>query len=260
MRALWNACLRGKGAKSVSEAQRGTTLTDRSGFSINGVNENSAIESATGLTGVSWEILDQRCRAADSGLHFDKSKLIDYRSTVWAGDPMAIHRMSMNGFIRPDQTVKQVILTDNQKVLDMGLTHQRLAHPLLLAIQAFEVEYAKNEKKVSFAGFEESDVVKIEIEGQKYEIRGKAMASIAAMIGIRPASGESAKGMIQGSPFDDHFGANWIVQIKNIATGKSLEIDALTPYLIKRYGFYQGGDFRVAPEKIAEFFGMAPQK
>jgi len=37
-------------------------------------------------------------------------------------------------------------------------------------------------------------------------------------------------------------------------------MDALTPHMVYRYGFYQGGKYRTDPKRIIEFFGIRPSK
>ena len=89
---------------------------------------------------------------------------------------------------------------------------------------------------------------------EKYLITGIPMGRL-----IKPKK-RSGWGIMatQGSPFHDDIQANWIVTIRH-ATSKTkvLTIDALTPHLMYRYGFYQGGFYRKSgPQDIAKFFGL----
>jgi len=72
-------------------------------------------------------------------------------------------------------------------------------------------------------------------------------------------SGWTGRG-VQGSFFNDELFSNNVYVIEKVAPApgeqKSFAIDGLTPHLIHRYGFYQGGEYRQGPDAIAKFFGI----
>ena len=60
----------------------------------------------------------------------------------------------------------------------------------------------------------------------------------------------------QESPFEDGTKANCNVKVANVATGKELGYSLLVPYMVERYGFYEGKGtpYRVDPAKVLEVF------
>lgn len=74
--------------------------------------------------------------------------------------------------------------------------------------------------------------------------------------GYTALSGPVGHSELQGSPFNDEYFTNYVLAISKKGTDQKIVVDGLTPYLIYRYGFYQGGEFRVSPEDIARFFQL----
>jgi len=136
-------------------------------------------------------------------------------------------RDSGAGFLGEDESLLEVMAEDNAYVVDkLRMTHQDIAHPLhvIRRIAEMGLYRAKN----------------IEFNGQPLQILA-----------------QFTKGT-QQSPFDDgtKHGAN--VQITNLKTGKKLLVGLLVPYMIERYGFYEGKGtpYRVEPKDVIDVFGL----
>ncbi len=181
----------------------------------------------------------------------------------WKGDPWRnsnkLHsRVSSDGFLNVGQNLRDVLLSDNETANDLKLTHQQIAQPLLEAIEKYEQASETPRQTASetpSVPFTFKDYTRTE---RHYVITGLPMGHL---VKSKMKSGWGVDGT-QGSPFHDDLHANWILKIQRLSTGDKplgppLTIDALTPYLIYRYGFYQGGQFRASgPVEIAQFFGL----
>jgi hypothetical protein len=60
----------------------------------------------------------------------------------------------------------------------------------------------------------------------------------------------------QESPFQDDTRTDSDARVENLDNGKSLEFSLLVPYMIERYGFYEGKGtkYRVEPRQVLEVF------
>jgi hypothetical protein len=138
--------------------------------------------------------------------------------------------------------------------LGLGTNHQKVAEPLLTAIETFETQNSKVQGPVPFM-----------YNGKNYFIEGRimgigrlrAVSQQGSQWDRQPKdqfkSGWVSDG-IQGSFFNDDLFGNWEYRIRDAAGTKEILGDALTPHLIHRYGFYQSGKYRMDPEKIIAFF------
>jgi hypothetical protein len=136
---------------------------------------------------------------------------------------------SVAGFLGPDEALLDVLAMDNEFVADRhGLTHQELARHLHLvgAIALKHVPWG---------------------DSKEYEFRyhGRLM-SVAR---------QSWKGL-QFSPFLDGTSTDTDVTVTNRTHGKQLKYSLLVPYMIERYGFYEGKGtpYRVEPRDVLEVF------
>jgi hypothetical protein len=141
--------------------------------------------------------------------------------------------LSGKGFLGKDERLLDVLVEDNRYVVDkLGLTHQELARHLhVLGALAGKHAAAKP--------------VEIAYHGRKLRIR--AIVS---------------KGF-QDSPFKDGTKTNCNATVENLGNGKRLGYSLLVPYMIERYGFYEGKGtpYRVEPRKVLDVLEfLAPAK
>lgn len=184
-------------------------------------------------------------------------------------------KLSNEGFILEDDSLRDWLLKDNRTVRSFGLTHQQVALPVLRALDAFQENWVKGNPV-------ENGVV-FKIDGQAYTVRGQGMmdkelASLAgrqdakADLHFRPfrkrepvqertksaycRSGWLGTGALQGTPFNDDLYTDLVIQITN-PKGETQIIDGITPHMAYRYGFYQGNPkYRTDPKEIIAFFGL----
>lgn len=240
-------------------------------FLIAGVNCDQTITTSPTLTGVQWRYLSLRARG-----HVDHGQwgLFDKDKPEWKGISTVFSRVSGEGLLarKPEYlrheddnvenqkkaygAMQELLTKDNRGVRNLGLTHQQIASPLLSAIEA----YTQKDQSI------------VDIGGERFEISSKQMEGSVDFTNPddknfeenfqklrRNQSGWTGRG-VQGSPFNDEIFSNRIYTIKrlNPAPGQvpSITIDGITPHLIYRYGFYQGGTYRTEPSTIANFFGL----
>jgi len=222
-------------------------------FVVGGTNSNDTIQNMATLTGVPLDTLTERAMPTKGGgtAHFASE---DWENGPFKGVRFPFIRRSHAGHLYPDQTLRSVLLKDNTTVLQKHhLTHQQVAEPLLLALKAYENAHASKK------GSEQDELVAtFSYGGRTYQVSGKNMGGSYTLLGKGPKPFQSGwVGMgTQGSIFNDDLFANWEATITDQQTGQTLSIDALTPHMIYRYGFYQGGPYRTAPTTIIEFFGL----
>ncbi|PWU20943.1 MAG: hypothetical protein C5B49_03380 [Bdellovibrio sp.] len=228
---------------------------DRSkGFLVGGVNSDEVIETMPTLTGDTLEELDGRSESwkGSKGLW----KVIFNRLF-----PDNHHRrMSGDGFRKSGVGTRLQLLLDNRLVRSLGFTHQEVADPLIEVIR----EVQRRGVKITDLTPEWREVEIIEIDGRKYRVKIEIMpggGSVHPYRGLEAISGWRSDSLptTQGSFFNDHLFSNWAFEIEN-EEGEILKGDALTPQLIWRYGFYQGGPYRMEPEDIIRFFRLTPGK
>lgn len=134
---------------------------------------------------------------------------------------------STAGFLGPDESLIEVLASDNRYVVDqLGLTHQQLAQHL----------------RVLAAIAEKTD-------GQEFLYRGSRFRATA----------QYSRGY-QLSPFRDGTKTNVDITLENLTNGEKLEYSLLVPLMIERYGFYEGRGtaYRVEPARIVAILGLAP--
>jgi hypothetical protein len=137
------------------------------------------------------------------------------------------HR-SEKGFLGPTEGLLDVLAADNAYVVDeLGLTHQELAKHLH-AIKAL-------------GGFEPKEVV---YHGRRFKVEL-----------------DTFKGF-QLSPFLDDTKTNEDAHVENLDNGKKINYSCLVPFMIERYGFYEGKGtpYRVEPRDVIEVFDFLKEK
>src|SRR5262245_31575792 len=138
------------------------------------------------------------------------------------------------GFLGPKEQLIDVLATDNQYVVDeLGLTHQELAKHL----------HAMG----TIGLWKQTQEVEFTYPGRKFKVKAD------------PTSGS------QPSPFRDGTGSGDNVAVHNLDNGKKLEYALLVPYMIERYGFYEGKgtSYRVEPKQVValfDFLKVRPKK
>src|SRR5262249_32376551 len=122
------------------------------------------------------------------------------------------------GFLGPKEKLLDVLAADNRYVVDtLGLTHQELAqhlHPM-----------------GTIALWKQTQEVQFTYRGRRFKVKAG------------PTSGT------QPSPFRDGTNSGTNITVHNLDNGKKLEYALLVPYMIERYGFYEGKGtpYRVEP-------------
>ncbi len=141
---------------------------------------------------------------------------------------------STAGFLGADEKLLDVLAADNKYVVDeLGLTHQELARHL---------------HAMGTIGFWQMDQKKAESEflyhGRRFKVR------LLLTAGSQP------------SPFLDETASGANAVVENLDNGKKLDYALLVPYMIERYGFYEGKGtpYRVDPKKMGEVFDFLEKK
>jgi hypothetical protein len=125
------------------------------------------------------------------------------------------------GFLGKDENLLKVLAMDNKYVVDeQRLTHQELARHLHAV-----------------------GIIAAESAGQEFLYHGRRFQAQ-----YFPTRG------YQFSPFNDGTKTNAEALVENIETGKQIKFSLLLPYMIERYGFYEGAgtSYRVDPAKVLE--------
>lgn len=179
-------------------------VTTAEGFNIGGRNESSLIRSLTSLNGVSIDSLERRMRSG------------------------------MTEFLGRNESLLEVMVTDNDTVLGMGLTHQQIADFL-----SYFGEAAR------FAADQTGQTPRlIQFNGRTY--------TYGVSRGMRT--------IVLASPFGDGaYGAQNEV-IVCLDDGSKIHESVLMPTLIRNYGFYGGrAAGGIGPTQIAEMAGFIPR-
>lgn len=199
-------------------------------FIINGVNNSSTLKSLDTITGLSLSELEKRMLPDDRT--FKELKSGEYHGS----------NPDFGGFIKEGEKLKDILVKDNDFVLNAGYTHQDLAKPLFKIMNS-----------VAMSGKHRLSTLYFSMDGNKYSV---------ILTGFP---------MLQDSPFNDGIsipGTNFALrklmsdepipeQSKEYFTrdDKFFSFCSLHPYLISRYGFYEGNvRLRINPEKIISFF------
>jgi hypothetical protein len=138
---------------------------------------------------------------------------------------------SSAGFLGKDEKLLDVLAADNDLVLkELGLTHQELAKHL-------HAVGALGEK--NGGGF-----AQFTYQGQKFKVK------VTAYRGF------------MDSPFKDGTRTNKSASVENLDNGKTLEMSLLVPYMVERYGFYEGTGtpYRVDPRQAVAVLGFLAAK
>jgi hypothetical protein len=141
---------------------------------------------------------------------------------------------SKAGFLGKNEKLLDVMAADNQYVVDeRGSTHQELAKHLhaMGAVWLWQLKNKQGEKEFRY-------------HGRKFKVTGVATRGF------------------QDSPFDDGTRSGSNVTIHNLSNGKKLRYGLLVPYMIERYGFYegQGTSYRVDPRLVVEVLDFLSEK
>lgn len=203
-------------------------------FNISGINATKEITKMKTIAGQTFDDLSQFMQACKGS---------------WGKGVKG----SCVGFIQNGEKLKDVLIRDNDFVLSKGLTHQKVAAPLLKLMQEFEkLGYTSTKKKS----------ILVRLNGKEFEVIGNRRAE-GHIFGDGQINsgwiGEARANGLQGSPFtNDQIYNTWEFIIKDPTSRKIFKGEGLTPHLIHRYGFYQSGPFRMDPQQIIEFFNISP--
>lgn len=140
---------------------------------------------------------------------------------------------SESGFLGPDEKLLDVLTADNKYVVDdLGLTHQELAKHLH-AMGSIGLWQANQKPGTEFV-----------YRGRRYKVTVLLTAGT------------------QLSPFRDGTDSGSNITVENRDNGKKLAYALLVPYMIERYGFYEGKgtSYRVDPRNIVEVFDFLKTK
>jgi hypothetical protein len=141
---------------------------------------------------------------------------------------------SESGFLGPDERLLDVLTTDNKYVTDdLGLTHQELAKHLH-ALGTIGLWQRKHQK----LGAE------FVYHGRRFKVK------VEVTRGTQP------------SPFQDGTTSGSNATVWNLDNGKKFEYALLVPYMVERYGFYEGKGtpYRTDPRQIIEVFDFLQPK
>jgi hypothetical protein len=142
---------------------------------------------------------------------------------------------SVAGFLGKDERLLEVLAADNRYVVDeLGLTHQELAKHLhvLGVIGRLQVANGLADKTFIYHG------------------RKLKVIKFTSTHGTQP------------SPFGDGTWTQNDAIIQNVDNGKKLGFSLLVPFMIERYGFYEGKgtSYRVEPRQIVELLDFLKEK
>ena len=146
------------------------------------------------------------------------------------------------GFLGKDDHLIEVLRKDNDFVVDKKKSsHRKLA----LALEMME----DIGQKVS--GQFADKAVQFLFRGQRYEY------SVRISDGFQANPFSKSKSFEEGADEELTTSGSGIVTLKNLTNGKQLTWSTMMPFLIQRYGFYEGEGtkFRLAPQKI---FALLP--
>jgi hypothetical protein len=141
---------------------------------------------------------------------------------------------STAGFLGPDEKLLDVLAADNRFVVDeRGLTHQELAKHLHAIGSIGRWQWHQKNEEIQFV-----------YRGRRFKVK------TAVSKGSQP------------SPFMDGTVSGTDVTVENLETGKKMRYGLLVPYMIERYGFYEGKGtrYRVEPATVLEVFDFLEAK
>lgn len=151
---------------------------------------------------------------------------------AYMGLPGESGGISGGGFLGRNESLPQVLGDDNDTVLGMGLNHQQLASFLFYFDDVEKVRRQTEERPMAF------------------DYNGRTFIH----------SKDAYRGM-QDSPFADGTNTNTDETITCLEDGSSISYSGLLPFMIHRYGFYEGKSvgYRLDPTKLAEVAGFIPR-
>jgi hypothetical protein len=198
---------------------------------------------------------------AATGLHSEKELMTTRTVTgrpvediTETGRPEGI---SYAGFLAEDEDILGVLKADNLLVKKLGLTHPELARPLYHVWNLLLLDYDLGRvsrfwrKKVLYNGKE----VSVKAEGSRGfqeslfndEIRG------ASQFDLRRELDEAERRFLDEKY--SHLSASEMRQLTEALT--SIHTSEMVPYLVMRYGFYEGHTpYRADPIAVALIFGL----
>ena len=133
---------------------------------------------------------------------------------------------SKAGFLGKDEKLLDIMAADNDTVVGrLGLTHHELAKQMHAMGAVWRWQLKNKQLEAPFL-----------YQGRKFKVIGVATR------GLQP------------SPFGDGTASGSNVTVHNLDNGKTLRYGLLVPFMIERYGFYEGKGtpYRVDPRKILE--------
>jgi hypothetical protein len=138
------------------------------------------------------------------------------------------------GFLGPKEKLLEVLAADNRYIVDeLGLSHRELARHLhaIAAIGMWQRKHKKEEAEFLY-------------HGKRYKVVV-----------------ETSRGT-QPSPFRDGTTSGSNATITNLDNGKKLQYGLLVPYMMERYGFYEGKGtpYRLEPSAALEVLDFLPAK
>jgi hypothetical protein len=143
-------------------------------------------------------------------------------------------KSSSAGFLGAKEKLLDVLAADNDYVTgELGVTHQEVARHLhAMGVLA------------KFLGKNTGKPVGFLYNGRRYQV-------------LR----EDTRGS-QPSPFEDGTKSGSNVTVKNLGNGKEIRYGLLVPFMIERYGFYEGKgtSYRVEPARVVEVFDFLKAK
>jgi hypothetical protein len=177
------------GVKKVGVKEEAT------GYRVGDVNPISLLEIVPSINGVEIDVLETRMR------------------------PFSY---SMSGFLGKNESLRRVLISDNETVFGYGLTHQDLSEPLKFARAFYNNRL-----------------------GEEFVLRGNRFK----------IEGETYRG-VQESPFEDQTVAASDVHVTNLQNGNTISFSLLLPDMVERYGFYEGEEshYRLDPIDVIEVF------
>lgn len=178
--------------------------TEATGFVVGGTNSTALIRTLTAINGRAIAHLEADMRPG-------------------APPPFG----STKGFLGPDESLLDVLATDNETVTtELSLTHQVIGRELnaIGAVVKAGAAY-RHRHPVEFV------------------YRGRRFRGVMSFW-----KGE------QLSPFGDGTDTSNDLDLDNLDTGKTLRLSLLVPLMIERYGFYEGHGtpYRVDPRQVVE--------
>jgi hypothetical protein len=159
---------------------------------------------------------------------------INGRSIAELEKDMSPGALSDAGFLGREESLLAVMASDNRFVVDeSGLTHQELAKHLhaMGAIGARQLKTDKSEAEFLY-------------HGRRYKV-----------------TFVYSRGY-QDSPFRDGTKHSSNAIVTNLENGARLRYGLLVPYMIERYGFYEGRgtSYRVEPRQVLEVFDFLKER